>query len=80
MAFVIDDDELAVGPALVEFPCGFQGGTDIPPAVNQDARDVGNAVYMIQDRTFTQKGRVSPVVDDQRREGRLEVQIPGAEI
>ena len=41
VACVIEDDELAVGPRLVQLPCRVEGPGDVIATMDQNGRDAG---------------------------------------
>lgn len=72
MAGARQDHELAVGPGLRELPGGAEWCADVELAVDQDARDVGEAVGVGEQLVVGQPGGVAEVVGDQAGEAKPE--------
>jgi hypothetical protein len=66
VALILHHDQFAFWPAVVQLPGGGERTAHVEAAVDQDRRQVGDAMHAVEQRRG--EGRVLPIVDDERGE------------
>jgi len=61
VAGIIQDDEPAARPGMVQLPGSVQRPKDVVAAVDQYGEDAGQAVYAVEDLVLRQEAAVAPV-------------------
>jgi len=61
---VVNNDQLATGPALLKLPGDVDRRTQVDPAVDQDGGHAGETTDLTQQAPILEPGRMMPVVGD----------------